>query len=221
MDYENEFEKEIFYAINMLRWNPKSFVPHVQRVHTKGLNKLPDGKQSRQMPKLIELLKTVNPCSTVKFDDGCNAAVRNNNVDLCGENAVEKPEAGGNLDMYRELQQSQDPKGFEYSFFKYEGNSAEEFVALLLYQDFDRQDIEKAKQEAPKDGEQASAPPSEDAQAASQEPAAAKVEAADEEVKPGLLDESVTSVGISNKAHAKCTNSIQVILLCSSVNQMM
>ena len=133
MDYENEFEKEIFYAINMLRWNPKSFVPHVQRVHTKGLNKLPDGQQSKSMPKIIEFLKTADSRSTIKFDDGCNAAVRNNNQGICGENAVDQPEAGGNLAGYRQLQDSQDPKGFEYSYFKYEGASAEELVALLIY----------------------------------------------------------------------------------------
>jgi len=28
-DYQNNFEKEIFYAVNMLRVNPRSFVPHV------------------------------------------------------------------------------------------------------------------------------------------------------------------------------------------------
>ena len=28
-DYQNNFEKEIFMAINMLRNNPKSFIPHI------------------------------------------------------------------------------------------------------------------------------------------------------------------------------------------------
>ena len=50
VDYQNEFEKDLFFAINMLRFNPKSFVPHVQRVHTKGLNIMADGKQSKAMP---------------------------------------------------------------------------------------------------------------------------------------------------------------------------
>jgi len=32
-DTENSFEKEIYFAINMLRNNPRNFIPHVQRVH--------------------------------------------------------------------------------------------------------------------------------------------------------------------------------------------
>ena len=28
-DYENNFEKEVFMTINILRNNPRSFVPHV------------------------------------------------------------------------------------------------------------------------------------------------------------------------------------------------
>ena len=106
----------------------------------------------------------------------------------------------------------------EYSVFKYEGDSAEEFVALLLYKDFDRHatapKVDESKKEivaaAPKegDGEQA---------AAAALPAAA-VEA--EVCKPGLLDESASGIGISNKPHDKCTNSIQILVLCSTMNQM-
>ena len=98
------------------------------------------------MPQIIEMLKTVDPRSTLKFDDGCNAAVRANNEAICAEDAaVEKPEAGGNIAKFKEMQDGQDPKAHEYSFFKYEGTSAEELVALLLYQDYDRQAAAKVK----------------------------------------------------------------------------
>lgn len=45
-----------------------------------------------------------------------------------------------------ELQGEQNPKGFEYSVFEYQSDSAEELVALLMYQDFDRQEA-PAKEE--------------------------------------------------------------------------
>lgn len=95
-DYENEFEKSIFYAINMLRSNPKAFITHVQRVYQKGMC-----KGSKSLGSIINKLKTLSALSSVKFDDKANAAVRANNQDITSR-AEDQPTAGGNLDKLRE-----------------------------------------------------------------------------------------------------------------------
>ena len=73
-DTENSFEKDIFFALNMLRNNPRGFIPHVQRVHQKNMC-----KGSKSMGPIIELLKNMAKVTTVKFDNEANAAVRANN----------------------------------------------------------------------------------------------------------------------------------------------
>ncbi len=98
-DYENEFEKEIFYAVNMLRNNPKSFIPHVQRVHQKGMV-----KGTKSFGSIINKLKSMSSVGSVKFDDKANAAVRANNEDIKGR-AEAEPAQGGNLEKLR----SQEP----------------------------------------------------------------------------------------------------------------
>ena len=64
-------------AINMLRHNPRSFIPHVQRVHQKGLV-----KGSKSMSVINKKLQTMTALSTVKVDDGAKQAVRQNNEDI-------------------------------------------------------------------------------------------------------------------------------------------
>ena len=59
--------------------------------------------QSKSMPAIIEILKQARPASTLKFDDGCNAAVRANNDDIIAA-ADEQPAVGGNLAKMGELQ---------------------------------------------------------------------------------------------------------------------
>ena len=73
-DYENDFEKQIFYAINMLRAKPKTFVTHVQRVHQKSLT-----DKSKSLSVIITALKNMSALSQLRFDDAANEAVRANN----------------------------------------------------------------------------------------------------------------------------------------------
>ena len=54
-DTENSFEKDIFFAINILRNNPRSFIPHVQRVHQ---NKLVG--TSKSMNAITNKLKSMD-----------------------------------------------------------------------------------------------------------------------------------------------------------------
>mmetsp|Transcript_30677 Transcript_30677/g.37970 ORF Transcript_30677/g.37970 Transcript_30677/m.37970 type:complete len:144 (+) Transcript_30677:265-696(+) len=143
------------------------------------------------MPLINEALKSAKPMATLKFDDGCNAAVRANNDDVCAAGA-DQPEAGGSIAKMRELQGGdQNPKGFEYSVYKYEGDSAEELVALLLYQDFDgiaSEQVNEAGSAVALDDPNPARPP--------------------QDLKCGLLEPSAHIIGISNKPHTKCVNSI-------------
>lgn len=97
VDYENEFEKDVFMAINLLRHNPHQFIVQVQRVHQKGLV-----SQSKAMAPLIEKLKQCKPMSTIRYDDQSNVAVRSNNDDIIGR-AEASPAEGGNLSKLREV----------------------------------------------------------------------------------------------------------------------
>ena len=106
-DYENEFEKNIFYAINMLRHNPKSFIPQVQRVHQKGMV-----KGTKSLNSIIMKLKEMAALSPVKFDDKANAAVRANNQEIYDREEAE-PAAGGNMDKLREQDPNMQPQGAE------------------------------------------------------------------------------------------------------------
>ena len=142
-DYQNNFEKELFMAINMLRHNPKSFIPHVQRIFAKDLC-----KGSKSMSAVIARLKEVNPMSVVKFDDDANAACRGNNEDIKAR-AEDAPAAGGNVDKLQSVAgASREAKAREASFFNYNGANAEELISILLVKDFDaRAEADKKKKE--------------------------------------------------------------------------
>ena len=74
-----------------------------------------------------------------------------------------------------------EPAGAEATFYNYGGSSAEEFVALLLYKDFDKFAAMETKPEAG-EGETG--------------------------IESPLLNSRTKEVGISHKAHSKCLNSI-------------
>ena len=63
-NYENEFEKQLYMAINLCRINPKSFVPLVNKV--KSEHELVKTKETKD---LIEHLKKCEPRSIVSFDE--------------------------------------------------------------------------------------------------------------------------------------------------------
>ena len=112
-----------------------------------------------------------------------------------------------------------EPRGSETSFFEYRGSSAEEFVAILLYRDYDKSAEKKKAAEAPaaEEGKAAGGSAAEIEEAKNvAEPAPALTD----ECESALLDPRVYSVGISNKAHSKKLNSIQIIYLYQVVNTM-
>ena len=48
------------------------------------------------MPSIIKALKAAQPLAVIKFDEGCNGAVRVNNATIC-EAKEESPADGGNV----------------------------------------------------------------------------------------------------------------------------
>mmetsp|Transcript_24386 Transcript_24386/g.30285 ORF Transcript_24386/g.30285 Transcript_24386/m.30285 type:complete len:146 (-) Transcript_24386:265-702(-) len=114
MDYKNNFEKEIYYAINMLRTNPQSFVRQAQATVYRGLV-----KKSRAVELAAECLQSMAPTQVLKFDDSCNAAVRANNEAIC-QAEQQEPVEGGNLAKFKEQAgDGREPLGVEYSFYGY------------------------------------------------------------------------------------------------------
>ena len=91
MDYQNNFEKELFYAINLLRTDPSSFARQVQAACYRGL--IP---KKPNVEALMKQLEKSQPVHTLKYDDLANAAVRQNNEAIYSA-AQDSPAPGGNL----------------------------------------------------------------------------------------------------------------------------
>ena len=123
---------------------------------------------------------------------------------------------------------------------KFEGTTGEEFIALQLALDFEDFGASKAKTDeksAAATGNEAAS--KESAAADEKKPEVAGDKSTGEEVKAApksaevkkatpvfvgyspILDETVEMVGISNKAHQKTVNVIQVLYCKSSTNAMM
>jgi hypothetical protein len=63
-EFENEFEKQIFYAINLCRFEPKRFVVPVKEMAAS--HPLAKGKDTKN---LIEYLQKCERLTQVRFDD--------------------------------------------------------------------------------------------------------------------------------------------------------
>ena len=174
-EFENEFEKQIFYAINLCRYDPKRFVVPVKEVaasHT-----LAKGKDTKD---LILFLQKCERLTQVRFDDQANAAARKNNVTIIEKNE-DVPTQGGNIEVYNSIVGSDKSTVCEeYTMCQFEGQSAQEFIALQLILDWNRE------------GEAGKNSP--------------------------ILNKDTTKVGISNKAHKKTKNLIQVLYVKMTVN---
>ena len=65
-DYENNFEKEIFMAINLCRHDPKGFVPYVREAYKNHV--LLKAGAGKRMNDLIAKLQATETLSMVTFD---------------------------------------------------------------------------------------------------------------------------------------------------------
>ena len=147
-------------------------------------------KDSKSIAAIINKLKTMESIKPLRFDAEAIGAVRANNEDIRAR-AEDAPVAGGNIAKLDErIGSSRKAKAKEASFFKYEGSSAEELVSILLVKDFDKYaEAKKAEASAPKEESKAG-------------------QKAEIQIESPLIDPEVATIGISNKGHPKCTNTI-------------
>ena len=140
-EYENDFEKKIFMAINLLRYEPKRFVPILKKTYKE--NKLLAG--SKSLEELVKTLNTAEKMQPVKFDGQANEACRKNNETIVEKNEA-APALGGNMEKYKEIVgEDKNSECFEYTMTKFEGTAPEEFVCLELALDWDREGDEGKK----------------------------------------------------------------------------
>ena len=238
-DYENDFERQLFFAINLLRSQPKKFIPAVQRAY----RQCSELKNSKSMKDVIKALKESEPLPLVSFDDAANQAVRDNNKEIVEKNesveALKAKPSAGNIAKYKEVN-GESVKVAEASHYYYTGNSAEEFIVLILAQHFDKVDAAKLapkktlsqKEAEKKDAEKKEAG---DKEGESLTPEEKEKEKDQVEADPSkaviselgdgkidgvspLLDAEANLIGISNKAHQSALNSVQFLWVYKKTN---
>ena len=139
-EYENDFEKNLWMAINLCRFDPKSFARVVQYVSLKN-RKVANISTSG----LIDHLKKCPQLSQLTFLDIAVQACRDNNK-IIQENAQADPEKGGNIEQLKLIVGTgKEVSAEEFSFFNYEGDQAEELIALQLILDWSRAGAEGKK----------------------------------------------------------------------------
>ena len=123
--YENEYEKQLFFAINLVRHQPKE-------IGTQAVNMGAKHELAKKLKKddLLKFLKKCEPLPQVVFEDEANTACRNNNSTKVSL-AQDVPEQGGNIEAYNTVIGSdKTPNCEEYTMCQYMGNSALEFIGL-------------------------------------------------------------------------------------------
>ena len=138
--YENEYEKQLFMAINLIRSNPKEYgIPAVKMAKKHELAKKKDADQ------LLKDLKGMSKLSQVVFEDEANQACRTNNKEKIALNE-NTPTMGGNIDAYKTvLGGEKSPNCDEYTMCQYMGSSAFEFIGLQMILDYNRAGDEARK----------------------------------------------------------------------------
>ena len=129
---------------------------------------------------MIKYLQTCERLTQVRFDDQANEAVRKNNAAIIEKNE-DVPTKGGNIEAYNTIVGSDKTATCEeYTMCQFEGSTAQEFIALQLILDWNRE--------------------------------------GDAGKKSPVLNKDTTRVGISNKAHKKTKNLIQILYVKMTVN---
>ena len=272
-DYENDFEKQIYMAINLCRHDPKRFIPFVrQQYKTHPLLAGGIGKRQNDLIKALTAQAQEGSLAAIKFDATCTQACRDNNK-VATEANSETPALGGNAAKYGEiLGEDKTAACSEFTMVKFQGSTGDQFVALQLALDFEGLNEGTKDKMAPADPSAAPvsdlagtdsanamdadavavpngmdtdavaaqpngmdtdavAQPAEENKEAAATAAPKDTKKADAKKKPAekvaapagylpILDKELTMMGVSNKAHQKTINIIQVLYVKSAVNAM-
>ena len=141
-EYSNEFEKQIFMAINLCRHQPVRFVPAVRRA---AKSKQCEAVMPEIVNSLVVHLKQMSPASQVKLEDNAMEACAKNNVSIVEKNEV-SPKLGGNVETYELIIGEDNPwLCEEFSMINWESPAADDLVATQLLLDWARDGIKKHK----------------------------------------------------------------------------
>ena len=135
-EYYNEFEKQVYMAVNVCRFDPKRMVPHVR---TAAKNPAAKTVSPDSVKSLIAHLNKMEPLPSIALNPQAMEACRKNNTRVC-ELDEEVPSREGNITTFKEV--VGDDKNVsceEYTMCKYESENAAEFVALELILDWARE----------------------------------------------------------------------------------
>ena len=101
-DTENDFERQLFFAMNLLRSQPKNFIPAVQRAY----RSCAELKTSKSQKEIIDTLRKTETLPLVAFDDAANTAVRENNKAIVDKSesvdALKAKPSAGNIEKFKE-----------------------------------------------------------------------------------------------------------------------
>mmetsp|Transcript_14694 Transcript_14694/g.25013 ORF Transcript_14694/g.25013 Transcript_14694/m.25013 type:complete len:176 (-) Transcript_14694:261-788(-) len=140
-DYQNTFEKEIYYAINIFRSEPSLFIGPVGDLKTIMSEEF--GKSKELIKAVQKELATMKPLSPVTFDKLANKACQLNNKEKIGKEQVEK---GGNVETFTNMEENKEmsTQAEEDTVFNW-SKSAQYLIAFILLSFFKEQET-KAEQ---------------------------------------------------------------------------
>lgn len=130
--FENNSERMIFMALNVVRFRPALIIPVVNKV--KESHEL--AKKVKYTKDLVKALQRAERLPPLRFDIQASQACLENNKTVCSLKE-EIPTRGGNIVVYQSIVGP--PYQIvceEYTMCKFESESAAEFVALQLIKDW-------------------------------------------------------------------------------------
>ena len=132
--YDNDYEKQLFMVINLVRYNPKEY-------GKQAVNEAAKHELAKKLKKdgLLSELKKMDKLPQVVFCDDANKAVRENNAAKIAL-AENVPTKGGNIDEYGKII-GEDKVACceEYTMCQYMGHSAFEFIGLQMLIEYNRE----------------------------------------------------------------------------------
>ena len=218
-EYENEFEKQVYMAINIFRANPKRWAPIIQQTYQR--NRALDTRSQRD---LINAVKSMEKMPGICFDAALNAAARKNNVEVTTVD-TRTPKEGGNIAALTGTDKSIKVENCqEVTMIEYLGQDAEEFVTLVMIKCWDNPNAVKDEKVVEKK-ESSALPGVTETEVTDTKPkneGAAKEaqKAADPRLRCPLFEPLTSKMGMSNKAHRYRKNVIQLLFTRDQLNTM-
>jgi hypothetical protein len=131
--WNNDFEKDIFMAINVLRNESVVFTSVVEDVKANN----PKMKDMKHTDKLLKYLEMNEQLGSIHYDLAAMDAARKNNEEKCAMQFQQAP-WGGNIVMLEKLLGGIKVVAEEVTFSNYPGTSGMGLVAQQLICDFDK-----------------------------------------------------------------------------------